>query len=69
MPPGQAAIVSSERIAKRLVVQDDDAIAIRSMMNLVIGFDHRVIDGATAARFLQLMRDWLQAVGPNVTVY
>jgi pyruvate/2-oxoglutarate dehydrogenase complex dihydrolipoamide acyltransferase (E2) component len=51
------------------VVLDDDAIAIRSMMNLVIGFDHRVIDGATAARFLQLMRDWLQAVGPNVPVY
>jgi pyruvate/2-oxoglutarate dehydrogenase complex dihydrolipoamide acyltransferase (E2) component len=69
VPPGQAAIISSERIAKRLVVQDDDAIAIRSMMNLVIGFDHRVIDGATAARFLQLVRDWLQAVGPSVPVY
>src|ERR671936_1592858 len=69
VPPGQAAIISSERIAKRLVVMDDDVIAIRSMMNLVIGFDHRVIDGATAARFLQLMRDWLQAVGPNVPVY
>ena len=69
VPPGQAAIISSERIAKRLVVMDDDVIAIRSMMNLVIGFDHRVIDGATAARFLQLMRDWLQSVGPNVPVY
>src|SRR5919197_202520 len=69
VPPGQAAIISSERIAKRLVVMDDDVIAIRSMMNLVIGFDHRVIDGATAARFLQLCRDWLQAVGPSVPVY
>ncbi|OLC54320.1 MAG: hypothetical protein AUH85_12045 [Chloroflexi bacterium 13_1_40CM_4_68_4] len=54
VPPGQAAIVSSEKIGKRLVVRDDDSIAIRQMMNLVIGFDHRVIDGATAARFLQV---------------
>jgi 2-oxoisovalerate dehydrogenase E2 component (dihydrolipoyl transacylase) len=69
VPPGQAAIVSSESIVKRLVVTDDDAIAIRQRMNLVIGFDHRVVDGATAARFLQTMRDWLQTVGPTVPVY
>lgn len=69
VPPGQAAIISSEAIVKRLIVTDDDAIAIRQRMNLVIGFDHRVIDGATAARFLQTMRDWLQTVGPTVPVY
>jgi 2-oxoisovalerate dehydrogenase E2 component (dihydrolipoyl transacylase) len=69
VPPGQAAIISSETIVKRLIVTDDDAIAIRQRMNLVIGFDHRVIDGATAARFLQTMRDWLQTVGPTVPVY
>jgi 2-oxoisovalerate dehydrogenase E2 component (dihydrolipoyl transacylase) len=69
VPPGQAAIISSEAIVKRLIVTDDDAIAIRQRMNLVIGFDHRVIDGATAAKFLQTMRDWLQTVGPTVPVY
>ncbi|MEO8632675.1 MAG: dihydrolipoamide acetyltransferase family protein [Chloroflexota bacterium] len=69
VPPGQAAIISSESIVKRLIVMDDDAIAIRQRMNLVIGFDHRVVDGATAARFLQTMRDWLQTVGPTVPVY
>jgi 2-oxoisovalerate dehydrogenase E2 component (dihydrolipoyl transacylase) len=69
VPPGQAAIISSESIVKRLVVTDDDAIAIRQRMNLVIGFDHRVIDGATAAKFLQTMRNWLQEVGPTVPVY
>ncbi len=69
VPPGQAAICSSESIVKRLVVLDDDTIAIRHRMNLVIGFDHRVVDGATAARFLRTMRDWLEAVGPGVTVY
>jgi len=69
VPPGQAAIISSETIVKRLIVTDDDAIAIRLRMNLVIGFDHRVIDGATAAKFLQTMRNWLQDVGPTVPVY
>jgi 2-oxoisovalerate dehydrogenase E2 component (dihydrolipoyl transacylase) len=69
VPPGQGAIISSETIAKRVVVLDDDSIAIRQRMNLVIGFDHRVIDGATAARFLQTVRDWLQSVGPSVPIY
>ncbi len=69
VPPGQAAILSSESIRKRLVVTDEDAIAIRQMMNIVIGFDHRVVDGSTAARFLTAVRDWLQTVGPSVPVY
>lgn len=69
VPPGQAAIMSSESIVKALTVTKDDAIAIRSMMNIVIGFDHRVIDGSTAARFLSAVRDWLQEAAPSVTVY
>lgn len=66
VPPGQAAIISSESIRKRLVVMPDDSIAIRSMMNLVIGFDHRAIDGSTAARFLAAMRDWLENIDEAV---
>src|SRR5437868_7829128 len=69
VPPGQAAILSSESIRKRLMVTDEDAIAIRQMMNIVIGFDHRVVDGSTAARFLAAVRDWLQTVGTSVPVY
>ena len=69
VPPGQAAILSSESIRKRLVVTDEDAIAIRQMMNIVIGFDHRVVDGSTAARFLTAVRDWLQTAGTSVPVY
>jgi 2-oxoisovalerate dehydrogenase E2 component (dihydrolipoyl transacylase) len=69
VPPGQAAIMSSESIRKSVVVTDDDSIAIRQIMNIVIGFDHRVIDGSTAARFLTAVRDWLQTVGPSVPVY
>jgi 2-oxoisovalerate dehydrogenase E2 component (dihydrolipoyl transacylase) len=69
VPPGQAAILSSESIRKRLIVTDDDSIAIRQMMNIVIGFDHRVVDGSTAARFLAAVRDWLQTAGTSVPVY
>src|SRR2546426_8227728 len=69
VPPGQAAILSSESIRKRLVVTEEDAIAIRQMMNIVIGFDHRVVDGSTAARFLTAVRDWLQTAGTSVPVY
>jgi 2-oxoisovalerate dehydrogenase E2 component (dihydrolipoyl transacylase) len=69
VPPGQAAILSSESIGKRLVVTDDDSIAIRQMMNIVIGFDHRVVDGSTAASFLTTVRNWLQTVGTSVPVY
>ena len=69
VPPGQAAILSSESIRKRLVVTEEDAIAIRQMMNIVIGFDHRLVDGSTAARFLTAVRDWLQTVGTSVPVY
>src|SRR5207253_10820081 len=69
VPPGQAAILSSESIRKRLVVTDDDTIAIRQMMNNVIGFHHRGIDGSTAARFLMPVRDWLQDFGPAAPVY
>jgi len=51
------------------VVTGDDQIAIRQMMNLVIGFDHRVVDGATAAKFLATMRGWLEGVTAAVPVY
>ena len=51
------------------MVTDEDAIAIRQMMNIVIGFDHRVVDGSTAARFLTAVRDWLQTTGTSVPVY
>src|SRR5438552_6519997 len=69
VPPGQAAILSSESIRKRLVVTDDDSIAIRQIMNIVIGFDHRVVDGSTAARFLTAVRDRLQTAGASVPAH
>lgn len=64
----QAAILSMEAVAKRPVVIDD-AIAIRSMMYLCLSFDHRIVDGYTAGRFVQRIRQWLEGFGPSVPLY
>ncbi len=58
---GQAAIVTTEAIVKRAVVIDD-AIAIRSMMNVCLSLDHRVLDGVGASGFLNDLRARLQAM-------
>jgi 2-oxoisovalerate dehydrogenase E2 component (dihydrolipoyl transacylase) len=67
----EVAILTMEAIAKRAVVvetPDGDGIAIRSMMNMVIGFDHRAHDGAGAAAFLRDVKAWLESVGPETPV-
>ncbi|MDQ4128163.1 MAG: 2-oxo acid dehydrogenase subunit E2 [Actinomycetota bacterium] len=58
----QAAILQAEAIVKRPVVVDD-AIAIRSMMNLELSFDHRILDGGVALRFLNAVKRRLEAYG------
>jgi 2-oxoisovalerate dehydrogenase E2 component (dihydrolipoyl transacylase) len=60
----QAAILSAEAIVKRPVVIDD-AIAVRSMMNLEVSFDHRVLDGGAALKFLDAVKRRLEAYGPE----
>lgn len=47
----QAAILGVHAIKKRPVVLDDDRIVPRSMLYLSLAFDHRLVDGADAARF------------------
>ena len=42
------------KLSKRPVVRDGE-IAIRDMMNLCLTFDHRVVDGADAARFMNTL--------------
>lgn len=56
----QVAILGVGTLTKRPVVTDDDAIAIRHMMYLALSFDHRVIDGATADRFMAGVKAFLQ---------
>jgi 2-oxoisovalerate dehydrogenase E2 component (dihydrolipoyl transacylase) len=62
--PGQTGIVTTEAVVKRPVVRDDDAIAIRSMMNVCLSLDHRVVDGAVASGFLSDLKKRLEAMGP-----
>jgi 2-oxoisovalerate dehydrogenase E2 component (dihydrolipoyl transacylase) len=57
--PPQAAILSTEAIIKRPVVLDD-AIAVRSIMNLCISFDHRIIDGSHVGPFMQSLKRRLE---------
>ena len=65
----QAGIITMEAIVKRPAVIEDDAIAIRSMMNACLSFDHRVTDGAEALRFLQSVKKRVEAFAPADTVY
>lgn len=65
----QAGIITMEAIVKRPVVTEDDAIAIHSMMNSCLSFDHRVLDGAEALRFLQSVKRRMEAYGPGTTIY
>lgn len=58
----QAAIVTTEAIIKRPVVVEGDQIAVRSMMNLCMTFDHRVCDGAEAGKFLADIKARLEAI-------
>jgi 2-oxoisovalerate dehydrogenase E2 component (dihydrolipoyl transacylase) len=64
----QAAILNMEAIVKRPVVIED-AIAIRSMMNLCLSFDHRVMDGVAAVRFLQGVRASLEGFSGEAGLY
>ena len=59
--PPQAAILATEAIVKRPVVVGD-AIAIRSMMNVGLTFDHRIMDGAEAGAFLQAVKARLESI-------
>lgn len=56
----QVAILGVGTLTKRPVVTEDDAIAIRHMMYLALSFDHRIIDGATADRFMAGIKAFLQ---------
>ena len=64
-----AGILSMDAVVKRPVVIEDDAIAVRSMMYLCLSFDHRILDGAGAAGFLQAVRAKLQSYGREIDVY
>ncbi len=59
--PAQGAILAVSSIVKKAVVLADDTIAARPRMSLTLSGDHRVMDGATGARFMQELKRLLQA--------
>jgi len=68
----EVGIVTMDRITKRPVVvetPDGDVIGIRSIMNMVLGVDHRANDGAGGAKLLRDIKAWLEAVGPETPIY
>ena len=68
----QVAILATGAIKKKPVVIEDpslgDIIAIRHMMFISLSYDHRIIDGAMAASFLQYFVGTLEAYQPDTVV-
>ena len=63
----QAAILNTESIVKRPVIIGD-AIAIRSMMNICLTFDHRIMDGREAGAFLADVKQRLESLDPSADI-
>jgi pyruvate dehydrogenase E2 component (dihydrolipoamide acetyltransferase) len=61
----QVAILGTGSVVKRPVVVQDpelgEVIAVRSMVYLALTYDHRIVDGADAARFLETVKERLEA--------
>jgi pyruvate dehydrogenase E2 component (dihydrolipoamide acetyltransferase) len=55
-----AAIVAVSTARKKLVVNDEDEVEVRRKMNMTGSFDHRVVDGAVGARFMNAVRAYLE---------
>ena len=57
--PPESGILGVGRILKKPVVHEDEVV-VRSMLTLSLTFDHRVVDGAPAAQFLQTVSGYIQ---------
>jgi 2-oxoisovalerate dehydrogenase E2 component (dihydrolipoyl transacylase) len=68
----EVCILTTEAVVKRAIVRDTDdgaVIAVRSMMNMVAGYDHRATDGAQVGKFMKDVICWLEATGPDTSIY
>jgi pyruvate dehydrogenase E2 component (dihydrolipoamide acetyltransferase) len=57
--PPQSAILAVGRIAERVVPVNGQP-AVQPMMILSVSYDHRAIDGARGAQFLETLADWIE---------
>ena len=60
--------MTTEAILKRPIIIED-AIAIRSMMNICLSFDHRVMDGAEASAFSMSVKNLLENIDSETQIY
>ncbi|MEH7393151.1 dihydrolipoamide acetyltransferase family protein [Bacillus sp. JJ1474] len=56
----EVSLISFHKTKKMPIVTDDDQIVIRSIMNISMSFDHRVVDGASAVRFTNRFSQLIQ---------
>lgn len=61
--PPQVAILAVGAIENRVIALENNAFAARPQLTLTLAVDHRVVDGALAARFLQRLRQTLETPG------
>ena len=61
--PPQVAILAVGAIENRVVASGADAFAVRPQLTLTLAADHRVVDGAVAARFLARLKEVLETPG------
>jgi pyruvate dehydrogenase E2 component (dihydrolipoamide acetyltransferase) len=71
--PGQVGILGTGAVVERPVVvrrsTGERAIAIRDMAHLALTYDHRLIDGADAARFLMFIKQRLEIERADVEAW
>lgn len=58
----EVAILGAGTIQKRVIVREDDSLAIRKMMYITLTFDHRVLDGIYGSEFLTSFKNHLESV-------
>lgn len=56
----EVALLAFHKTKKRPMVNERDEIVVRSMMNVSMSFDHRVVDGGTAVKFTNRLRDLIE---------
>jgi 2-oxoisovalerate dehydrogenase E2 component (dihydrolipoyl transacylase) len=65
----QAAIITFETIVRKPVVIQRDMIAIRSMANLCLSLDHRILDGVICGHFMRRVKQYLERYDQDTVIY
>ncbi|TFE26260.1 dihydrolipoamide acetyltransferase family protein [Cohnella luojiensis] len=65
----QAAIITFETIVRKPVVIQRDMIAIRSMANLCLSLDHRILDGVVCGHFMRRVKQYLERYDQETVIY